>query len=243
MSSNTNSQIVDEDWKITCKIASISVYSQLLCAIFIMIFAIVVGILPETIEEVFEMLETNRFEAILRLDFQSLIIILLMAPVSFGIYAVMKKKDPAISLFLLILILMGVVIAVTNNGALSLIDLSDKYNNTVDDMIRSKYIAAGEAVLAMNEWNGTAWLVSGIFLQGGFLLFHIRMHKNELFSNSTIILGILANGLDLIQHLLHLFTPTLSSYIMIVAGIFYFGWYIFLGKDLYRYSLVENKKV
>lgn len=234
---------VESDWKILCKIGGISVGLQLCCVIFIFVIAIILNeaLAIGTVEETFDILEQNRLVGLIQLDFNSLIIICLMLPVFLGVYAVLKKKDPALALFLLIIIIIGVIQGITNHGGLSLIDLSDKYASAVTDLEKERFLAAGEAIVASNEWHSTSWFMAGILLQGGALLFSILMLKRKQFHRITGIFGILANGLDLIQHLLTLFLPTTSYIIISVAGIFYLGWYLYLGWDLIKYSK-ENEK-
>jgi len=234
---------VEPDWKILCKMGSISVGLQIVCVIVLLVTAIILkdALVIGTVEDTYDILKENPLVGITQLDFNSLIIICLMIPVFLGVYAVLKKDDPGLVLFLLLLIIIGVIQAITNHGGLALIDLSNKYANTTSDLLKERYLAAGEAIIASNEWHSTSWLMAGILLQGGALLFSILMLRRKKFHRITGILGILANGLDLIQHLLKLFLPIISDYILIVAGILYLGWYLYLARDLFKYSKIEKK--
>jgi hypothetical protein len=60
------------------------------------------------------------------------------------------------------------------------------------------------------------------------------MLRTTKFSKVTAISGLLGNGLDLVQHVLHLFVPTLSTPIQAFMGIFYLVWFPMLAWDFFR---------
>jgi hypothetical protein len=114
--------------------------------------------------------------------------------------------------------------------------LSERYHQATDDLTRSQLIAAGEAVIASNMWHSTASYFSGIMLQGSAVMISIAMIGHGSFRKLTIIAGIGANGLDLLQHLVHPLLPSFAEIVLYVAGPFYIIWYIVLALDLYKHS-------
>jgi hypothetical protein len=66
------------------------------------------------------------------------------------------------------------------------------------------------------------------------------MLRSKDFSKITAYAGLLGNGFDLIQHIIHPFTPSLSEAIMLFMGLFYFIWFPMLGRDLLQLSKAQN---
>lgn len=60
------------------------------------------------------------------------------------------------------------------------------------------------------------------------------MLKSADFGKVTAISGLLGNTLDLVQHLLHPFAPTIAAPIQMIMGIFCFVWFPMLARDLFR---------
>ncbi len=83
-------------------------------------------------------------------------------------------------------------------------------------------------------WNGSAAYMGGIPLQGSGVVISITMLRSEDFSKVTAWAGLLGNGFDLVQHILHPFAPSVAGPIQMVMGVFYVGWYPMLARDLFR---------
>jgi hypothetical protein len=49
-------------------------------------------------------------------------------------------------------------------------------------------------------------------------------------------MGITANGLDMLQHSIHLFLPDLANMILMIAGIFHIPWFVLVGLDFLKIS-------
>jgi hypothetical protein len=60
------------------------------------------------------------------------------------------------------------------------------------------------------------------------------MLRSTDFSKVTAISGLVGNALDLVQHLLHPFAPSISTPIQMFMGIFYLVWFPLLMRDLFR---------
>ncbi len=73
-------------------------------------------------------------------------------------------------------------------------------------------------------------------LQGSGVMISLAMIGSGKFRKLTIVSGILGNGIDLIQHVIHPVLPNAAEIILMFAGPFYLIWYVTLGMDFYRYS-------
>lgn len=241
--SNHSSSITDLRWRNICKIAAVATLMQLIWILILLIITLsldiesgstALGSQPTSAEEYFDILQNERLKGIFQLDFLTLIMVILSLFTSFGIYAVLREDNEVYARITVIFILMGTILCIATDPSLSLIHLSDKYAEATTDPERNQILAAGDAVIASNTWNSTAGYIAGICLQGSFVFISFPMFKSKKFNNITIYMGILANGLDLIQHLLHIFSPSASVIILMIASPFYFIWYIMLGRDLFK---------
>ena len=105
---------------------------------------------------------------------------------------------------------------------------------TASQVQRSQLIAAAEAVIASDMWNSSAAYMGGILLQGAGAMISIIMLRSKDFSKVTAYAGLLGNGSDLIQRILHPFAPSISAPIQMLMGIFYFVWFPMLARDFFR---------
>jgi hypothetical protein len=119
------------------------------------------------------------------------------------------------------------------------------YTGIQDSALKSLYriggVAAGEAIIASDMWNSTAGFMAGILLQGAGVLISIILLRSSNFSRITAYAGILANGFDLAQHLIHPFIPSIASIPGMIAGLSYLIWFPMLGRDFFRLGRLEKK--
>jgi uncharacterized membrane protein YedE/YeeE len=111
----------------------------------------------------------------------------------------------------------------------------------ITDAQRAQLLAAGEAVLAADMWHSSGGFAAGILLQGSGVLISLVMLKSRNFSKITAWTGLLGNGFDLVQHLLHLFAPAIAGVILMIAGPFYLVWFPMLARDLLQLGRGHSK--
>jgi hypothetical protein len=127
-----------------------------------------------------------------------------------------------------------VTVCIASESSFALMHLGDQYAAATSDAVRAQLLAAGQAVLASDMWNSSGAYVSGILMQGGGVIISLAMLRSRDFSRVTAIAGLLGNALDLTQHMLHPFAPSISAPIQMAMGPFYLAWFIFLARDLFR---------
>jgi len=222
------------------KVSGIAVLLQLLLVIVGIVIAIGLGPRPDSALEAYEIMRDSTIIGLLRDDFYNIILIVLYLFSFTGLFFVVVKNNFSLSLFATLLTFTAVILCITNHSGFSLMHLSEKYWATTDEMARVQLVAAGESILAQNMWNSSAAFFSGIFLQGGGVLMSLAMLGDKNFSKITIVSGILANGPDLLQHLIHYFAPSVAEIILYIAGPFYVIWFIMLSRDLSK--IVKSMK-
>jgi hypothetical protein len=90
-------------------------------------------------------------------------------------------------------------------------------------------------------WHSSAGAMAGILLQGSGVLMSAIMLRSKSFSRVTGYSGLIANGLDLTQHLIHFALPPFAAVILWIAGPFYIVWYAMLGRDFFRLARREHR--
>lgn len=221
------------------RFGGIAAILQFIFTLIIIIVSLTLGLKPTTAQEYFSLYETDRFIGILRDDFTSIIIISLYLVTFSCLYIALKRINTIYVTFLTILVFIGVLCCFATHSGFSMIHLSDQYAVATTEFERSYLLAAGQAVIASDMWNSTAGFIAGIFLQGVGLLISLVMLRHQAFSKITIYAGILANGLDLVQHLITPIMMPVGNVLLMIAGPLYLIWFPMLGWDLLKMSKVK----
>jgi hypothetical protein len=197
----------------------------------------VLGPKPTSAEEYFLVQQKSAIEMVLRGDFLLLILIGLYLFTFSALYIALRKVNPVGTAFATLFTFMAVVLTFANESTFSLLNLGAQYAAATDAVLKAQFLAAGEAVIASDMWHSSGAYMSGILLQGSGVMISIIMLRSKDFSKVTAVSGLIGNGLDLIQHVLHPFAPSISSSIQIFMGVFYLVWFLMLGLDLIRLGL------
>lgn len=227
-------ETANSSWKSLCKIGAAAALMQLACTLTIMIITFTLGQKPGTAEEYFTVFQNDRLTGLLRDDFSSLNIIALYLGTFPGLYAALRRVNGVYAAFATALVFVGVTSCFATHSGFSMLHLSDQYAAATSAAQRSQLLAAGEAIVASDMWNSSGGYMAGILLQGAGVLISVVMLRSKDFSRVTAYAGLLANGFDLAQHILHPFTPSVSSTLLMIAGPFYLLWFPMLGRDLLR---------
>lgn len=216
------------------QIGGLSAWVQLSWLLILIIVSSTLGTSPETVEGYFSMYAENPLLGLLRDDVTSLILILLYIGLMPGIVLALWREKPVIILFITLFTALVVITSVATQSSFALLHLAERYAVAETAAEQNQLLAAGEAVLATNMWNSTSGFVNGILLQGSGVMLSFVMLRSRKFGTLTGYAGIIANGFDLLQHVLHLFAPAAAGIIITLAGPFYLLWYPLMGRDLLR---------
>ena len=245
MNEKLPSNVYQSSWNTIVKVAGIAAFFQLGYVIIVFLIELPLTMvsgfeMPITALDFFNLIEKDRLVAIFLLDVPMIILLFMAFFTSFGIYGVLRKKDEAVSILLTGFVFVSITLALATSDVFSIFRLSDHYAVATTEAMRQQLLAAGEAIIASNLWNSTAGYFTGILMQGSFLIFSFLMLRDTPFEKRTAYTGILANGLDLFQHLVHIFVPSIASSILMISGIFYVPWFLFLGLDFLKIGRKEN---
>jgi hypothetical protein len=221
-------------WASLCKISGVIAFIQLGCLLFSLVIIMTVGGEPTTASEYFQVLQADRLTGLLRLDFTTLLMLALFGISTFGVYAALRRTNPAYAALATALSYVGITLAFATNSALSMVHLSDQYAATSTAAQKELLLAAGEALIASGTWHSTGGFMAGLFMQGGFVIFSIIMLQYRAFSKVTAYSGLFSNGLDFAHVLIGLFAPAIANGLLYIAGPIYLVWFVVLGRDLLR---------
>ena len=234
LSPTASSENILPDGSKLYKASAIAALTQLGVVLVYFVVIATLGGKPNTIEEHLMILQTNQLVGFLRGDIFNLMIVALYLGLFPGIYLALRRVNPVGAAFSSLLILIAVILCFASNSDFSMLHLSNQYASAATEAQRSQIMAAGEAILAADMWNSSGAYVSGVFLQGAGVLISVIMLRSKDFSKVTAIAGLLGNGIDLLQHILHPFQPSISAVVLRAAGPFYLVWFPMLARDFLR---------
>jgi hypothetical protein len=190
---------------------------------------------PETTEAFFAAYSDGAVWMVLRGDLIVLALLIVPYVLTFpALYLALRRRAPLIAPFCLLFTVMAVTLCLATESSFSLLHLAELHAAATTAAERSVFAAAAEAVIAGDMWHSTAAFASGILLQGSGVAISLVMLGSRDFHRITAWSGLLGNGLDLTQHLLHPVVPGFAAAIMSVMGLFYLVWFPMLARDLLR---------
>jgi len=238
MNAATQKQEIGLNWTFPSlyKIGGIAAFLQLASILTLAIAMAVLGPKPTSAEEFFMVQQGGEITAVLRGDFLLLILIGLYLGTFPALFAALRHINPVYTTLATLFTVIAVTSTFATESTFALLHLGDKFAAATTDAARAQFLAAGEAVIAADMWHSSGAYMSGILLQGSGVIISIIMLRSKDFSKVTAYAGLIGNALDLIQHTLHPFAPSISAPIQGFMGVFYLVWFPMLGWDLLRLS-------
>lgn len=223
-----------------CRIGGIAALILIVYSLATIVQMLVLGGQPTTAAEAFNLLEHHRAVGLLRLDLPTVVVMPLYYLLFLGLYAALRRINPAIALLSTALAFVGVTLLLATPTALSMVRLSDKYTAATSDAMRAQFQAAGEAIMAADIRHGTGAIMGGVLLQCGAVLICCVMLRGGVFSKATAWLGIAMHSLDLAHIVLGLFVPVAGVVLMAIAGPLYPIWLFLVGRKLLKLAAGRN---
>lgn len=223
----------DTLWKKLYSIGGISALIQLASILTYTVVIAVFGIPPASLEEYFFAFQTAPLATLFRGDFLLLFLIGGYFGTFPALYLALRKVNPVAAMFATLFTFVAVTVCFATESTFALRHLAGQYA-VATEVQRAQLLSAGEAVIASDMWNSSGAYVSGFLMQGGGVIISLVMLKSKDFSKVTAIAGLLGNALDLTQHLLHPFAPSIAAPIQMLMGPFYLVWFPMLARDFFR---------
>jgi hypothetical protein len=171
------------------------------------------------------------------LDLLNLATTILIVPVLYAAWTLLRREGPAAGLALAIG-LVGVAVFAANNPALPMLGLSRDYA-VADPSRRSLLAAAGEAILAKGAHGSPGVLLGFLFPIFANALLCGEMIRTKVFSRISGILGLVGNLLLALYLALVTFVPesrAMAAALAAPGGLLAIAWTILLGLRLIKPS-------
>jgi len=196
---------------------------------------------PTTVIEWFTLLESNSLIGLILLNVLDLINYALVGLIFLGLYAALRKFARGTMTLAIILAFTGIAIYFSSNQAFSLLSLSHQYSSATNDAQKSLFLAAGQALLIINNpaafGTGVFWGFNLVNVSG--LIISAVMLRSSTFSRTTAYTGILANVLGLGYFFTLAFVPQLVFIPLSASAPFLLIWYILIGVKLLKLARLK----
>jgi drug/metabolite transporter superfamily protein YnfA len=182
-------------------------------------------------------LQEYKLSGLYNLDFLNLIVSVIFIPVFVALYISLRNDDEPSALFSLIIFIIGTSVFITNNAALPMLDLSQKYQAAATPDQSAFIASAGEALLTKGT-HGSLGVFPGfaLIILSEFLI-SVVMLRGVIFSKATALFGISGTILLMIYLILVTFIPSSKETAMILAapgGILSLIWMILFTIRLFK---------
>lgn len=224
----------DFDPRALYRIGGMCALTQLASILALFAVMATLGAEPTGPEAYFAVYQRNPVEMLLRGNFLLLFLVGAYLGTFPALYVALRRHHPIAVWYATLLTVIAVVGLFGGESTFALYHLAGQYAAATSEAVRGQLVAAGHAVIAGGSWHSSAAYVGGTLLQGSGVVISWVMLRSRGFSRVTAISGLVANALDLVQHLSHPFAPEIAPPIQMVMGIFYVVWFPMLARDFFR---------
>jgi hypothetical protein len=226
------SGVPDSEWRGLCWAGGGAALLLVVYCLGTLVQLLVLGGLPASATEAFDVLQRNRPIGLLRLDLPTLAALPLYYVLFLGLFAALRRVHFAAALLSTTLVFAGVTLTLATPGALSLLALSDRHAAATRE-IQRQLEAAAEAILAADIWHGTGATIGGVLVLIGGGVMSALMLRSLQFTRSIAILGMLIHALDLAHVFVGLLLPLAGTVLLAVAGTLYPVWFYLVGRRMF----------
>jgi hypothetical protein len=192
-------------------------------------------VIPETVVDWFALLEHQPFIGLRNLGLLNIASVLLGIPITFALYALLRRTHPDAAALAAITGYLGTVVFLATNRAFPMWSLSQAYAAASSGAEQRALLAAGQALLAVGA-SHTPGTFLGFFLSSvAAILNAALMLRSRAFGKVTGYLGLVGMPLLFLFDTGVSFFPALWDTLMIVAmigGLSSITWYGFVARDL-----------
>jgi hypothetical protein len=249
MSPITHAEVTDPAWKSLYKVGGAAaliaavLFRRNLGAEFSLLRMIgLIGIGPATAPssamDWFMLLQNHRLIGLTLLELFDVVNYALVGLIYLALYAALRRADAGSMTIATASGFVGVAVYFASNQAFSMLSLSDQYAAATTDAQRSAFLAAGEAVLAINNpgaiYQGIGVTISLFLVTLAGLIISVVMLRSSIFSRATATVGILAHSFGLGYFLALAFAPAIIALPPSISAVFLLIWYILIARRLFQ---------
>jgi hypothetical protein len=131
-----------------------------------------------------------------------------------------------------------------SNQAFALLALSRQYETAATEAQKASFLAAGEALLAMNHpgapYIGAGFTLALFLVTVAGLIFASLMWRSPAFGRAAAITGILAHSFMLALFVALAFAPDWVALPPSLSAVFLLAWYLLIGWRLFKLAAGRN---
>jgi hypothetical protein len=244
----TSSGIESSTWKALYKLGGIAallavfVFRRNLSAELIAFKGFGLFTVPETMParaaEWFALLQSNRFIGLALLNVFDLVEYALVGLIFLAVCAALWQSSHSAMLVATVCGLSGIAVYFASNQAFAILSLSTQYAAAATNVQRDTFLAAGEALLAINNpgalHEGTGIYISLFLVLVAGLMISMVMLRSKVFSKPAAVTGILANGFMLAYFVVLPFAPEQVVLPFVLSAPFRVTWYFLIARKLFQ---------
>jgi hypothetical protein len=179
-----------EDWNKLLQLGSIASFI-IVCMIPFQMVIFGVWPPPNNASDFFVLFQKNWFLGLLSLDLLFILSNVLMIFVYLGLFAALRKSNPAILIVALSLAFIGMASYFSSTGAFEMLSLSNHYFQVDnDELLKQQYLSSGRTIL--NYYKGTSFDIYYVLNGIALLLITLIMLKDNTFTKRTAIWGLIS---------------------------------------------------
>lgn len=161
-----------------------------------------------------------------------------LVPVYFGLFAAHRRTHGVYAALAMAVYSIGMAIYISNNAAIPMLVLAEKYAAAETEAQRALFAAAGEAVLASGE-DFTPGAFAGMFLEViAAVAISLVMLRGGVFAKRTAWIGIIGFTLLSIFTVWATFIPALYAVAFygfgMVGGLFVLAWFVLVARRFFQ---------
>jgi hypothetical protein len=188
---------------------------------------------PASAMDWFSLLQHNAFIGLVLLNVVDVINYCLIGLIFLALYGALRQASKSAVVIATACALVGIGVYLASNQALAMLSLSKQYAAAGTDAQRSTLLAAGEALLAIQD-QGTGFRSSFLLVVVAGLIISVVMLRSSVFGKATAIVGIVANGIRLCGFVTLVLTPSIYSLAIPISAPFRVTWYVMIALKLFQ---------
>jgi hypothetical protein len=193
---------------------------------------------PDSAAGWFALLQDDPWVGLLLFDVKDLVNYALLGLVFLALYAALHRTNRSAMVVATASGLVGVAVILASNHAFSMLSLSERYAAATTEAQKAMFLAAGEALLAIYSpgaiHQGTGYYAGYFLVILAGLIISIVMLQSRVFYKATAYVGILANGLVLIDFLILALAPAVYGLSTATSALFRVAWMVLIAVGLFR---------
>lgn len=231
----TENQKADSKWKSLYKAGGASAL-MIGTLLLIEMIAFITTSAPDMADAAgwFGLFHNNRFIGLIDFGILELYGLVLFVPMFLALYVLLRRASESYMAIAAILAFVGIAVNFATSKLFSLLTLSDLYAAATTEAMKSQFLAAGQATLALGALGGIGGSVEGgIPLAVSGLIISVILLRSNILGRTAGYWGILANGIGMVMYFNAALAPAMSG--SPFFGIFFLFsviWFVLIGRKL-----------